>query len=121
MDNRHHYEAALTCRENKRKLIFRWQIGTLEKVERELDYDAEKITLKLESDLEFYRFSYLNAVGEWEKLGEGEVQYLTTEVGGHFTGNYIGLYSCGNGKKCQCGAVFMDFSYEGSRSQDFLK
>lgn len=121
MNNRHHYEAVLTFIDGKRKLIFRRQIGSLEKVEFECCYDADKITLKVESDLELYRFSYQNRDGAWEQIGEGEVQYLTTEVGGHFTGNYIGLYSCGNGKKCQADAVFTEFSYKGERSKEFLK
>jgi len=121
MNNRHHYEVALTYEEGKRKLIFRRQIGSLEKVESEILFEADRITLKVESDLDFYRFSYRKEDGSWEKLGEGEVQYLTTEVGGHFTGNYIGLYSCGNGRKCETAAVFSDFSYEGERSMQFLK
>lgn len=121
MNNRHHYEAALICEGGKRKLVFKRQIGSLEKTECAFDYEAEKVVLKLESDLDDYRFSYQKGDGSWEKLGQGEVQYLTTEVGGHFTGNYIALYSCGNGKPCQAGAVFTDFSYEGTRSGEFLK
>ena len=77
--------------------------------------------MKVESDQDFYRFSYQSETGAWKQIGEGEVQYLTTEVGGAFTGNYIGLYSCGNGKKCQTAAVFTDFSYVGKRSKEFLK
>lgn len=111
-NNRHHYEAALICKDQERKLIFRRQIGSLEKIEKEIDYNAETVTLKLESDLDIYRFSYRKPDGSWERLGEGEVQYLTTEVGGHFTGNYIGLYSCGNGNRCKTPAVFSKFSYE---------
>lgn len=116
MNNRHHYEAALVCRGGARKLIFRRQIGSLEKTECELDYGADRVTLKLESDLDVYRFTCQKEDGSWESLGEGEVQYLTTEVGGHFTGNYIALYSCGNGEPCQTGALFSDFSYEGKNS-----
>lgn len=121
LNNRHHYEAALTCIEKKRKLIFRRQIGSLEKVEFEMDYETDRITLKMESDQDFYRFFYQRPDGNWEKIGEGEVQYLTTEVGGHFTGNYIGLYSCGNGKKCETAAEFTNFTYQGKRSGEFLK
>ena len=113
MNNRHHYEAALYRDNTGRKLIFRRQIGSLEKVECTLDYESDGVKLKLESDLDEYRFSYQKADGEWEELGCGEVQYLTTEVGGAFTGNYIGLYSCGNGTKCQTSAIFSNFSYEG--------
>ena len=121
MNNRHHYEAALFCEGKERKLVFKRQIGSLEKTEYTLAYEGDKVTLMLESDLDFYRFSYQKEDGSWESLGQGEVQYLTTEVGGHFTGNYIGLYSCGNGKECQAGAVFTDFSYEGTRSGEFLR
>lgn len=121
MNNRHHYEAALICKGEKRKLVFKRQIGSMEKEECGLDYEADKVTLKLESDLYAYRFSYQKKDGSWERLGEGEVQYLTTEVGGCFTGNYIALYSCGNGKKCKNQAVFSDFSYQGTRSEKFLK
>lgn len=117
MNNRHHYEAAVVCRGGKRKLIFRRQIGSLEKTECELDCGEAQVTLRLESDLDVYRFSCQKKGGSWESLGEGEVQYLTTEVGGHFTGNYIALYSCGNGKQCQAGALFTDFSYEGKNAE----
>ncbi|MDE6815391.1 MAG: hypothetical protein K2P71_05080, partial [Lachnospiraceae bacterium] len=117
MNNRHHYEVAIVCRGGKRKLIFRRQIGSLEKTECELDCGEARVTLRLESDLDVYRFSCQKKDGSWESLGEGEVQYLTTEVGGHFTGNYIALYSCGNGKQCQAGALFTDFSYEGKNAE----
>lgn len=114
MNNRHHYEAALTYKGGERKLIFRRQIGSLEKVEKEVNYRSDKVILRLESDLEKYRFNYLGEDGDWKELGEGEVQYLTTEVGGCFTGNYIGLYACGNGELCRTAAVFTAFSYEGN-------
>lgn len=115
MNNRHHYEAALVYKDRRRKLVFKRQIGSMQKVERELDYETDKVILKLESDLSVYRFSYQERDGSWERLGEGEVQYLTTEVGGAFTGNYIALYSCGNGKKCVNQAVFSAFFYQGRR------
>lgn len=121
MNNRHHYEAALMQKEQKRRLIFRRQIGSLEKMECELDYASDEVTFKVESDLNWYRFSYQKSDGTWEQLGQGEVQYLTTEVGGAFTGNYIGLYSCGNGAKCQTPAEFSKFFYKGERSEEFLK
>lgn len=73
------------------------------------------------ADLDFYRFSYQKEDGRWKKPGEGEVRYLTTEVGRRFTGNYIGLYSSGNEKKCRTKAFFTDFSYERTWSGEFLK
>lgn len=121
MNNRHHYEAALTRKGGKRLLIFRRQIGSLEKTEYEKEYKGEQITWKLESDLDWYRFFCREEDGSWTLLGEGEVQYLTTEVGGHFTGNYVGLYSCGNGTPCRTEAVFTDYSYRGDHSAEFMR
>lgn len=121
LNNRHHYEAALTGEAGSRKLIFRRQIGSLEKIEKKIEYEADEITFKMESDLEWYRFFYLGSEGNWILLGEGEVQYLTTEVGGHFTGNYIALYSCGNGNPCKVPADFSGFLYRGEKSALFVK
>lgn len=113
MNCRHHYEAALCCENQKRKLIFRRQIGSLEKVECEVEDIPASVRLKLTSDKEFYIFSYQTRDGSWKELGRGEVQYLTTEVGGRFTGNYIALYAGGNGRPCREEAVFSDFVYSG--------
>lgn len=113
MNGRHHYEAALCCENQKKKLIFRRQIGSLEKVEFEMDYVPEGVRLKLSSDKEFYVIRYQAADGSWQELGRGETQYLTTEVGGRFTGNYIALYASGNGRPCRNKAVFSDFIYTG--------
>lgn len=111
MNNRHHYEAALKLKDGKRKLIFRRQIGSLWKIENELEYEAEKVILELKSDKEFYVFSYLSPDRLMTEIGRGETGYLTTEVGGAFTGNYIALYSAGNGEKCIKPAVFSNFIY----------
>lgn len=121
MNNRHHYEAALVCKDGERKLMFRRQIGSLVGTEYAPAHGVEQVTLLLEADQAAYRFSVQNADDSLTPLGEGEVQYLTTEVGGAFTGNYIALYSCGNGQKCRTDAVFTRFSYEGERSEEFLK
>ena len=65
MNNRHHYEAAVVCRGGKRKLIFRRQIGSLEKTECELDCGEAQVTLRLESGCLSFQLSE-----EGRKLGE---------------------------------------------------
>ena len=47
------------------------------------------------------------------EAGEGEADYLTTEVGGRFTGNYIALYASGDGKDCRNAVQFDMFDYIG--------
>lgn len=54
--------------------------------------------LKGENGENIYCFSYKEN-GEWLEAGEGEADYLTTEVGGRFTGNYIALYASGDWKR----------------------
>lgn len=110
-NNRHHYDAALMQKDGKRKLILRRQIGSLWKIERELEYGKDTVQLMLHTDQERYVFYWREEGGVWQELGGGETIYLTTEAGGAFTGNYIGLYSAGNGKKCEAAAIFREFSY----------
>ena len=112
-NNRHHYEIALIQKDGQRKLIFRRQIGTLWKIENEIIFEMDTVRLLIESDLENYHFLYQERDSSVIKFGMGETAYLTTEVGGAFTGNYIGLYSVGNGKKCVTPAIFRNFIYEG--------
>ncbi len=109
--NRHHYEAALMHLAGRRQLIFRRQIGSLWKIEKQLDWEGDAVTLRMTSDVGHYVF-YYQQDNEWIELGRGETAYLTTEVGGTFTGNYIGLYSVGNGKPCITKARFTAFSYK---------
>lgn len=112
MNNYHHYDAALMQKDGKRKLILRRQIGTLWKIEKEIDYPKDTVEIMLQSDLEQYVFFYREPGGQWKELGGGETIYLTTEAGGAFTGNYVGLYSVGNGQKCVTPAVFKNFCYQ---------
>ncbi len=107
--HRHHYEAALTCLEGRRQLIFRRQIGSLWKIENRIDFPEDTVRLRLTGGTDHYVFSFLKD-GEWTELGRGETAYLSTEVGGAFTGNYIGLYCAGNGAPCQGEARFRDFT-----------
>ena len=47
------------------------------------------------------------------RMESGEADYLTTEVGGRFTGNYIALYASGDGKDCRNAVRFDMFDYIG--------
>lgn len=96
MNHQHHYEIAMTQLEGKRHLIFRRQIGALYRIENMVAFEHSQATFKVEADKSQYRFSYQNHA-DWVEFGCGETQYLTTEVGGCFTGNYIGFYATGNG------------------------
>jgi len=111
MNNRHHYEAALTILDNQKVLIFRRQIGSLVKIEKIIPFESERIMLEIEATKEYYMFRYSVEGNEYIDLGKGETGYLTTEVGGAFTGNYFALYATGNGNKCCNGAKYKWFEY----------
>ncbi len=111
MNNLHHYEIALTMKDGIRCIIFRRRIGSLWKVENMIPYEHEQIIMELKADSEYYYFSFSADGKTFTQAGKGEVQYLTTEVGGRFTGNYIALYTSGNRTVCTNPARFDWFEY----------
>lgn len=89
----HHYEVALKTIDGMCYIVLKRQIGSLKATEVIIPYADNSVMFRLEGSKEMYRFSY-SADGEnFKAIGEGETQYLTTEVGGCFTGNYIALYA----------------------------
>jgi len=110
MNNKHHYEIALLRIDGLNYIIVRRQIGNLRAVEHKVLCSEETIVFEIAATKESYRLSY-KAKNNFTELGCGETSYLTTEVGGYFTGNYFGLYATGNGHKCQKEAIFHWFSY----------
>lgn len=112
LNNMHHYEAAVTCIEGEKCVIIRRQIGKLKAVENMIPISGNTVMLRLDGSKEEYAFSFSTDGIDFIHLGSGEVGYLSTEAGGCFTGNYIGLYSSGNGKKMTKPVIFRSFSYK---------
>lgn len=112
MNCKHYYAASVIQENGKRKIIFTRRIGTLENRENEIEIDASTVTFEMEADKNWYTFYYRVENGERVFLGKGETVYITTEVGGSFTGNYYAMYAMGNGKVSATEAEFTDFVYE---------
>lgn len=119
MNPKHHYEIALTKLEGKQCVILRRQIGSLKAVEEIHPYQGEDIVLKLTGTKERYEFSYAAKQEAEEKgeaafttIGGGETWYLSTETGGCFTGNYIGIYASANGAESENRACATAYTYE---------
>jgi len=110
MNHKHHYEIALTKMEGCQQLIIRRQIGSLWKIEKQIPYHKNEVELFITADMANYTLGYKEG-NDFIAFGKGETSYLTTEVGGKFTGNYIGLYATGNGRICTEKAVFHWFEY----------
>ncbi len=101
MNRDHHYEMALTRLEGEICLIVRRRIGSLWKLEQKAVYNDSVVYMEMEATKEYYTFRYSKDGEIFYELGRGEAKYLTTEVGGNFTGNFIALYATGNGKVCK--------------------
>ncbi len=112
LNNKHHYELFLTVIDGQRVVAFRRQIGSLWKIENIIPYDNSEIYLKLDASKEYYKFSFSSDGVNYDEVGIGETKYLTTEVGGIFTGNYIALYASGNGNDLQSEVLYEYLSYE---------
>lgn len=106
MNERFHYEIAVTSLDGRKKLIFRRRIGTLLKIENCAECPVEPVSLVLIAEREKYIFSYVLTNGEEVVMGEGESYLLSTQAAGGFTGVYIGLYATGNGKAATTPAYF---------------
>lgn len=112
MNERFHYEIALTRMNDSRTVILRRRIGTLWKVEKEEEYEGTEIILGVQADSANYGFYYASPGGEPVHFGSGECALLSTETAGGFTGVYFGLYATGNGKPSSAPAAFDWFRYE---------
>ncbi len=114
MNDRHHYELAITQREGRRVATVRRRVGSLLGEATAVAVPEGPLVLGLAGDASDYRFSVAEPGGQPVAVGRGEVRYLSTEVAGGFTGVYVGMYATGNGQRCVGPAAFDWFEYEGA-------
>ncbi|MDE6527776.1 MAG: glycoside hydrolase family 43 protein, partial [Muribaculaceae bacterium] len=76
------------------------------------DASSPEIALKAEGSDDMYTFSYSTDHGAtWQRLGELNARYLSTETAGGFTGITLGLYATAPQQASTPTAVFKDFTY----------
>lgn len=114
LNNEHHYDIAVTRLENKKCIILHRRIGSLWKVENCILCNEDSIILEINATQLKYAFAFKEQGKSTVEIGEGESCYLSTEVGGAFTGVYVGLYATGNGKHSTSTAYFDWFDYNPS-------
>lgn len=112
LNHMHHYEIALTRIKNENLIISRRQIGSLSSITHKVPIFGNQVTFLLEGSKEDYSFSYSLNGTDFLLFDKGETAYLTTEVGGKFTGNYIGLYAVSHDPEHTCTALFDFFEYQ---------
>lgn len=111
MNENHHYEIARTVSKGKSLIIFRRCVGSLWKVEKEIEYNDKSVVLGIETSDSNYTFTYLSSNGKKETVGVGETTLLSKEIAGGFTGVFFGMYATGNGKESEAPAHFDYFKY----------
>jgi xylan 1,4-beta-xylosidase len=108
----HHYDIAIGYRENAPVLMVRRTIGTLSAEEITSPVAQGPITLVIEGDRDEYRLGYASGDSAPVFLAGGETRYLSTEVGGCFTGVYLAMYATAGGHPSDNAAKFDWFDYE---------
>ncbi|MCE5325884.1 MAG: glycoside hydrolase family 43 protein [Planctomycetaceae bacterium] len=122
MNDRHHYDLAVTVRNGKRCAIVRQRIGDIAQETACHPLPDEKgchaqprcacprVELSIEATRDEYAF--FATVGQDKiPLGKASAAYLTSEAAGGFTGVMIALYATGWGKPCTAAAAFDWFDY----------
>jgi xylan 1,4-beta-xylosidase len=108
----HHYEIALTERQGERTLIVRRTIGTLSAEVASMPVPGGPLTLVMEGNEADYSLGYAMDDAAPVMLARGETRYLSTEVGGRFTGVYLAMYATANGQPSGNAAAFDWFVYD---------
>lgn len=106
MNERHHYEIAVTFLEGKRHVIVSRRIGSLITTAACEKIGNGPVKLRIETDLNMYYFSYALNSEDFKTIASGEARYLSTEVAGGYTGAYLAMYATGNGRKNSTPAFF---------------
>jgi xylan 1,4-beta-xylosidase len=125
-----HYEVSVVLAGGKRLIAFRRRLGSLWKREASIPIPSGPVILRVDADQTEYRFSFRMAAScrtgspaddpdrtGFVDIGRGECRYLSSEVGGKFTGVFLGLYACGEGRASGTDAFFDWFEYRTDRIQ----
>jgi len=111
MNERHHYELALTRRAGQLSVVVRRRIGSLSSEVACRPVPPGPLLLSVEASRDVYVFSIAPEVGPAVDLARAETRYLATEVAGGFTGVYLAMYATGSGQPCASPADFDWFEY----------
>lgn len=108
----HHYEIAVVRRQQERVLIVRRTIGSLTAEVASVPVPDGPVTLVVTGTEADYSFAYVTNDTDPVILATGETRYLSTEVGGRFTGVYLAMYATAHGAVSGNRAAFDWFVYD---------
>ncbi len=80
------------------------------------------VELKIESDVDAYRFYFSDNQDSWNQIGgEQDASRLSTHTAGGFTGCFYGMYAFTNQEKTNLSAEFNWFKYTGYDTNNTIK
>jgi xylan 1,4-beta-xylosidase len=113
MNNSHHYKLSVKKQSGKKVLVISNRLGgfyfTTGKM---VVIKSGSVKLKVVGSRDYYTFFYAQGNDEYKELGKCDTYFLSSEVAGGFTGNYIGIFATGNGNKTKAKAYFDWFIYQ---------
>ncbi|MCD7899682.1 MAG: glycoside hydrolase family 43 protein [Bacteroides sp.] len=94
MNNQHHYDLFIRQGEKDKQIItLRYCLGSMQHIEKEVELPTGKFYLQVQANNNYYSFYYSTDNKNYQKLGQMDVRYLSSETAGGFTGIYFALYA----------------------------
>lgn len=93
MANNYHYDLAVACREDGSFLTLTYYLGVMKHVEKEISVRHKKVYLRVEGSNDLYSYYYSVDNKSFEKIGDIDTRFLSSETAGGFTGVYIGIFA----------------------------
>lgn len=112
MNAKHHYNIGVKRLDSGNVVFSNLQIGPLSDCQKQTPYTGASIILQITGTPQNYHLTYGTDIDNLTQLAQAETKYLTTEVGGAFTGNFLALYASGNGQQSQTPVTVDGFTYQ---------
>lgn len=94
-----HYDWAVACRDGKRFLTLSYRLGRMLHKAMELELKGHTVLLRIEGNADCYTFYYSMDGKTYQKAGDMDTRFLSTETAGGFTGIMLGLYAQSENKR----------------------
>ncbi|MBI9064381.1 MAG: glycoside hydrolase family 43 protein [Marinilabiliaceae bacterium] len=111
--NDYHYDLYLEKRDKHNFLVLKYRMGSINHIEAEIPVKGTSIRLKIEGKKTFYEFCYAEeGSSDFQIIAAVDSKFMSADVGGGYTGPYIGLFASGNGKDSKAYAYYNWFKYQ---------
>lgn len=112
LQRKSHYDIFLTLRNGRRVLVVRRLVGSLSAVSEPCYVEEGPVKLSILTDRECFDLGFMSTAGRIS-LAKGEAKFLSTEIGGRFTGLFVALFAGGEGsdRSNASYAIFRHFKY----------